>query len=324
MGKSSLRVQIMRRLQAEGFACVTIDLSEIGNRQITMEQWYGGLLYNLSNNLKLLDRVDIRSWWREHQFLSPVQRLSEWIEQVLLKEIAEKVIIFIDEIDSVLNLDFNIDDFFIFIRSCYNKRADRSEYKRLTFVLLGVATPSQLIQDSTRTPFNIGQAIQLRGFQLHEAQPLLQGLSEKVTNPQGVLKEVLAWTNGQPFLTQKIFKLIRNTSSSIPSHNIAKWMDNLVQTKVIENWESQDEPEHLKTIRDRLLNSQENPAQLLKLYQRIRQDREVVVVDNPVEKELLLSGLIIEQNGILKVHNRIYESIFNQLWIERTLGKYEL
>ena len=101
-------------------------------------------------------------------------------------------------------------------------------------------------------------------------------------------------------------------------------MKNLVQTKVIENWEYQDEPEHLRTIRDRLLNSQESTVQLLQLYQQIWHDREVISVDSPVEKELLLSGLVIEQNGILKVHNRIYKSIFDRLWIERTLGNYEL
>jgi hypothetical protein len=33
MGKSSLRVQIMQRLQSEGVACAAIDISEIGNRQ---------------------------------------------------------------------------------------------------------------------------------------------------------------------------------------------------------------------------------------------------------------------------------------------------
>lgn len=38
VGKSSLRVQIMKRLKAEGFACAAINLSEIGNRQTTPDQ----------------------------------------------------------------------------------------------------------------------------------------------------------------------------------------------------------------------------------------------------------------------------------------------
>jgi hypothetical protein len=118
-------------------------------------------------------------WWQEREGLSPIQRLGEFIEEGLLAEISQNIVIFIDEIDSVLKLDFK-DDFFALIRSCYNQRAENSEYRRLTFALLGVATPSDLIQDKSRTPFNVGRAIALQGFQLHEVQPLAQGLEGKV------------------------------------------------------------------------------------------------------------------------------------------------
>jgi PAS domain S-box-containing protein len=316
MGKSSLRVQIMKRLQAEDFACAAIDISEIGNQKLTLEQWYAGFIYILVSSLNLLDKVNIRTWWYEHEFLSPVQRLSKFIDEIVLENIGKNIVIFIDEIDSVLNLNFDIDDFFVLLRNFYNKRADIPKYKRLTFVFLGVATSSQLIQDRKRTPFNIGQAIQLSGFQLHEAQPLLQGLAERVGNAQNVLKEILAWTGGQPFLTQKLCKLIRNSSMNIPKGSEADRIENLVQTQVIENWETQDEPEHLKTIRDRLLNMECRVVEILKLYQAIWHQGNVVAVDSPEEKELLLSGLVVKQQGKLKVHNRIYKLVFNGDWIE--------
>jgi len=325
MGKSSLRVQIMQRLKAEGFACAAIDLSEIGNRQITLEQWYAGFVYILVSSLNLLDQVNIRTWWREYQFLSPVHRLSEFINQVLLQNISENIVIFIDEIDSLINLDFEIDDFFILLRSCYNKRADFPEYKRLSFVLLGVATPSQLIRDKSRTPFNIGQAIQLNGFQLHEAQPLLQGLIGRVGNPQAVLKEVLAWTSGQPFLTQKLCKLIYSSPLPIPNNDEAEWIEHLVQTQVIENWEFQDEPEHLRTIRARLLSNEQRASLLLRLYQQILQQGEVAVDDTLAQRELLLSGLVVKHIStsiaapVLTVYNQIYQAVFNQSWVEQQL-----
>lgn len=324
MGKSSLRVQMMRRLQAEGFACAAIDISEIGNRQLTAEQWYAGFVYGLANSLNLLDRVDIRTWWRERQMLSPVQRLGEFIQDVMLAHISQPIVVFIDEIDSVINLNFEIDDFFILLRACYNKRADHPDYQRFSVALFGVATPSQLIQDKTRTPFNIGQAIQLKDFQLHEAQPLLQGLADKVGNPQAVLREVLFWTNGQPFLTQKVCKLIRNTQEAIPLNQEAEWIENLVRTQIIENWEFNDEPEHLRTIRDRILKDRERSAQLLRLYQRVWQAEEIPVEESPEQLELLLSGLIIKHQDILKVHNRIYQVIFNQQWIDRMLADFPL
>ena len=39
MGKSSLRVRTMQRLQAEGIACAAVDITAIGTSDITPEQW---------------------------------------------------------------------------------------------------------------------------------------------------------------------------------------------------------------------------------------------------------------------------------------------
>ena len=316
MGKSSLMVRMMHHLQHEGVNCGVIDLTRIGSENTTPEQWYKGLIVELWRSFGLLRKVNFKTWWNELEATSPVQRLSQFIEEILLVEVVKKdntspnnLVIFIDEIDSILGLNFTVNDFFALIRSCYNQRSINSEYRRLTFALFGVATPGNLITDHQTTPFNIGKTIQLEGFKEHEAQPLLRGLTEKVSNPQTILKEVLAWTNGQPFLTQKLCKLIRNATSPIPTNQEAEWIANLVQTKVIENWESQDETEHLRTIRDRLFKSSQS-LQLLELYQQILHQREMVAVDSPEEKELLLSGLIVKQQGTLRVQNRIYESIF--------------
>ncbi|MEB3283072.1 MAG: AAA family ATPase [Lyngbya sp.] len=325
MGKSSLMVRMIHHLQHEGFSCGAIDLTRIGSENVTPEQWYRGLTVELWRSFGLLRKVNLKTWWQEQGDISPVQRLSQFIEEILLFEVGNEddtipknLIIFIDEIDSILSLNFPVSDFFTLIRSFYNQRSINSEYRRLTFAFFGVATPSDLISDHQRTPFNIGQAIQLEGFKEHEAQPLLQGLTDKVSNPQTVLKEVLAWTNGQPFLTQKLCQLIRDSSSVIPSNREAEWIANFVQRSIIENWESQDEPEHLRTIRDRLLKSKQS-VRLLELYRQILHQGERVAVDSSEEKELLLSGLVAKQQGVLKVNNRIYESIFDRSWVEQHL-----
>ncbi|MCY7279257.1 MAG: AAA-like domain-containing protein, partial [Phormidesmis sp. CAN_BIN44] len=44
MGKSSLRVRTMRRLQSEHIACVVIDVTAIGTQQVTPDRWYAGLV----------------------------------------------------------------------------------------------------------------------------------------------------------------------------------------------------------------------------------------------------------------------------------------
>ncbi|MGI0492259.1 AAA-like domain-containing protein [Alkalinema pantanalense CENA528] len=94
------------------------------------------------------------------------------------------------------------------IRSLYERRAERPEYQRLTFAFLGVATPYDLIRGKQHSSFNVGHAVEMGGFTEAEAQPLLRGLVGRVPEPQAVLRSVLDWTGGQPFLTQKVLSLV--------------------------------------------------------------------------------------------------------------------
>ncbi|NMF63143.1 AAA-like domain-containing protein, partial [Brasilonema octagenarum] len=326
MGKSSLKIRTMRRLQAEGFACVDIDITSIGTAELTSEQWYAGIINAIINSLELYENFDLNTWWSSEGLLSPVNRLGKFLETVLLQSINKNLVIFVDEIDSVLSLTFERDDFFALIRECYNNRATKPDYQRLTFALLGVATPSDLIQDKRRTPFNIGRAIQLTGFQLQEAKPLAGGLAVKTNNPKTAMAAILDWTGGQPFLTQKLCQMILDADDEIPENRVAESVEELVQTRVISNWESQDEPEHLKTIRDRILRGGgQRTGRLLAIYQQILTSPYqggfggISAADTPEQMHLRLSGLVVEQLGHFKVYNRIYESIFNSNWVNQQL-----
>ncbi|MEG4913976.1 WD40 domain-containing protein [Microcoleus sp. B7-D4] len=320
MGKSSLRVQTMAKLQQEGFACAGVDITSIGTSDITPEEWYFGIIDSLVNSFELYNHFDSYDWWTNHDLVSPVQRFSKFIPEVLLKFIDKSIVIFVDEIDSVLALPFNIDDFFALIRDCFNQRADKPDYKRLTFALIGVAAPSDLISNHLRTPFNIGRAIELTGFQLTEAQPLAVGLETQAKNSRSLLKAVLYWTGGQPFLTQKTCKLLLNYGNSASIQNPDDWVANLVREKVIQNWEGQDEPEHLKTIRDRILRSEQRASRLLGLYQQILQYNEIAADDTAEQMELRLTGLVVKQADKIKVYNPIYQAVFNRDWVEKQLA----
>lgn len=321
MGKSSLRVRTMQRLQAEGIDCAAIDITAIGSQGVDAEKWYAGVVRNLVSGFNLGSRFNLRTWWREREFLPPVQRLGEFINEVLLAETEHHLAIFVDEIDSILSLSFPIDDFFAFIRACYNQRVDQPAYHRLTFALLGVATPSDLIQDKTRTPFNVGRAIDLQGLQAHEAQPLEQGFVGKAENPAAVMRAVLKWTGGQPFLTQKLCQGMQAANEAIPNGAEAEWVKRWVRANLIDNWESQDEPEHLRTIRDRLLRNERQTGRLLGLYQQILQQGGISADDTPEQMELRLTGLVVKREEYLRVYNPIYAEVFNREWVDRALAK---
>lgn len=338
MGKSSLRVRAMQRLQADGTVCAFIDLTGIGKEDVNPEKWYAGIVNSLVSSCQLGSQINWRNWWRDRRDLfSPLQRFSLFIEEVVLVEIESNIVIFVDEIDRVLSMNFSTDEFFALIRWFYNQRVDNPLYQRLTFALLGVATPADLIADKTQTPFNIGKAINLGGFTINEVQPLIDGWQGQVANPESAIAQILDWTGGQPFLTQKLCKLVlddvlerinRNRQDACSTRDRQdacsttdrQDVERLVQLRIVENWESQDEPEHLKTIRDRILRNQQKAGQLLGLYQQILQ-QEIGTDGSPEQTDLRLSGLVVHHAGRLKVYNRIYAEVFNLEWVDKQLGK---
>ncbi|MEA5601202.1 AAA-like domain-containing protein [Nostoc sp. UHCC 0252] len=351
MGKSSLLQRTSSRLRQEGYSCIYLDVTTLGSEDTTPEQWYKGVIISLFYALNLVEKVKFKQWWEMQAGLSSVQKLHQFIEEVLLPNSkAEHIFIFIDEIDSLLSLSFPVSDFFAWIRHCYNQQAHDANFQRLGFTLFGVASPSDLISDKRRTPFNIGTAIDLHGFQLHEATPLLKGLEEVITQPEAVLQEILYWSGGQPFLTQKLCQLIVHTALEtcnrkidLPPGTEASWIEQFVRSQIIQHWEAKDDPEHLRTIRDRLLFNEHRAGRLLGLYQRVLQAEEtgeqgaggrgqrkdklytslsdllVPTDDSQEQAELLLSGLVEKHNGYLKIKNPIYRNVFNAEWVIKYL-----
>ena len=309
MGKSSLMIKTADRLRTKNISCAFSDISILGTCDVSPEQWYKSFAYQLLESLDL-DELDLDAWWLKNNSLTAIDCLGKVFKDIILAEISTKIVIFIDEIDSIIKLPFK-DDFFALIRGCYNKRTVNDDYKRLTFCLLGVATPPDLIEDKVRTPFNIGHPIDLVGFTTKEAKTaLIPGFSRSIEQPEILLKEVIAWTGGQPFLTQKLCQLIAKYSDSYHPN-----LEKIIKQYMIDDWESQDHPQHFRTIRDRLLYDPNNILKVLEIYQQILEGNKIIVDDSLAQSQLRLSGIVVKKEKYLQVYNPIYKRIFDRHWI---------
>ncbi len=317
MGKSSLMARTAQRLN-RGVNTAIIDLTQIGGEQgtIILDQWYYGIIHQILRALGI--KVDLQGWWNDRQQVSPVQRLTECFNDLILQQTQKALVIFIDEIDSTINLPFT-DDFFAAIRACHNARATNDAYERLTFVLLGVATPSQLIKDQTRTPFNVGHRIDLTDFSWEEAKPLAQGLGPDALQSEALLQRVLEWTGGHPYLTQKLCHLLtQHNGQTLNPEDV----DRLVEKHFLAPESSKDEY-NLKFVRDRLTSEPEETRELLQLYRNILKGQ--AITDDTlsrVHNNLKLSGLVVPQSeGALTIRNKIYQQVFDVEWVETTLPR---
>ena len=309
MGKSSLMIRTAERLYAENVRSVIVDLTNLG-AEVTADQWYKGFLITLEDQLGL--STNTARWWQEHQELGVAHRFNLFLRKVVLAEVPERVVIFVDEIDTTLRLPFT-DDFFTAIRYLYNARADTPELARLSFVLIGVATPGDLIKDPERTPFNIGQRVELTDFTLAEARPLLAGLPLSAEDTEQVLRRVLYWTSGHPYLTLRLF---RSFTDKAPED----WTEKTVARRVAELYfgtmTAQDS--NLQFVRDMLTKKAFDPAAVLETYRAIRRGRKVRDEELSLVKSWLkLSGVVCPDTGLLRVRNRIYETVFTTGWVRQ-------
>ena len=326
MGKSSLRVRVGNRLKQEGYRCAALDLTKVGGDDyLSPGQWYRSLITDLNRSLSLLSDADFDAWLAERDDLTSAYVLSQFIEDVVLVETREEsVVVFIDEIDNVLSLSFDTTDLFAVIRSCYNERADNVEYARLNFSLLGVATPAQLMRDTSRTPFNIGKAIRLTPLELAQAQPLEAGLVGWTESPAQVLKAIFQWTGGQPYLTQRLCELVQEDAmenGAVVTASASGKVSELVEQHVLKNWQLQDEHNHFKTIQDRMLRKGHLVNRVLALYGQVLIKREIEVdYADEATVELRLSGGVVQSGQTLRPFNEIYKHVFDAGWIATNLA----
>ena len=306
MGKSSLMIRTAERLAAAGAVPVVVDLTEFG-AQTTAEQWYKGFLLSVQDQAVL--RTPAADWWAQQADQSFAHKFTRYFREVALKERAERLVVFVDEIDTTLRLDFT-DDFFAAIRFLYQQRAAEPDLNRLSFVLIGVATPGDLIKDPTRTPFNVGYRLELSDFTLDEASGLADHLAVPDPLRRDLIRWILHWTNGHPYLT---LRAIRSLAESSPSAWTASLVDERIEELFLRAGAESDS--NLQFVRDMLTKKAFNREAILRTYWNIRRGREVVDKElDQVGNWLKLSGVVRRQDGVLRVRNPIYERVFDERW----------
>lgn len=392
MGKTSLRNRVARRLHQEGCRIIHLDLTALG-QNLTAEQWYNGLLYHVGVSSDLEDELE--DFWEAHCHLGPALRWVRALTEVVLPRSSAPLIVFIDEIDAVLSLPFKADELFAAIRELYNRRVHHPDLNCLTFCLIGVAAPTDLIRDTRMTPFNIGVRIELTDFSPEEAAVLAQGLvpspptplpdssaaqtgrgetdtvlwsspdavptaAEESNRPGGstvttsdgenrgngrlpspsalaresgrgvggegqrLLARILYWTNGHPYLTQRLCAVVAEAIENRKSKIENGLVDRLCRELFLTGGGRETE-DNLKFVSNRLLRSEADVSSLLDLYSKVQSGKRVPDDEtNPLADLLKLSGVARVVDGVLKVRNRIYERVFDKGWIQAHLPDAEL
>jgi formylglycine-generating enzyme required for sulfatase activity len=308
MGKTSLVYRTMALMEGEGYRFAYFDLSPLKNED-SPQLYFQGVVKALARKLKL--DLDLPQFWARHADESLSLGFMDFF-RVALERLDGRIVIILDEIDSTLERDFT-DDLFTAIRSLYTSRPEEPALKRLSFCLVGVATPNELIKARRTTPYNIGRTLWLADFDPlnDDLSPFLAALHADPDIAGQLLMRILHWTGGQPYLTARLCEEARRkgaaTAAAIDAlveHDFTS-LDGLRQDAHFE--------QTLRFINERAARS----GDLMSLYERLLKGESLPdQAANIAYAQLKLSGLARRDGqGRLRTRNRLYEKLFDLSWV---------
>lgn len=316
MGKTSLMLHALPQLRESGRAAIVLELGQLGGREGGGDsgRWFYTFAHRVLRELRI--KLPLQQWWQDRVGLTATQRLVEFFRELVLAETTGQLVVFIDDLEVLEGLGF-AGDFLLSLRSCLAAASTDPEFRRLSFVLLGVTTPARLTPDPALGPFEFSESIPLEDFTLAETAALAAGLPVADTHARVLLERVHYWTSGQPYLTQKLCRALAR-SELLGSGE--EEVDRLVAGRLLNPAVLRSEP-LLGHVATRLQDRARRRAQLLSLYGRVRKGLRVPVDPmSPLQDRLWLLGLAVDDGrGRLRLRNRVFAAAFTTRWVNQQL-----
>ncbi|MCC4782894.1 AAA-like domain-containing protein [Vibrio lentus] len=303
MGKTNLLINAKRNLESPDDIITYIDLS---NKFESARDCFRNIIDTIiETNYEIFEEVEISILNRREKVKASEHKEHSHELRLLLKKIKGKLVISLDEIDSLTQADYS-DKIFAQIRSVYFDRVNFSEFNRLTYILSGVAEPSDIIKDSSISPFNIGQKIFLGDFSQDEYKDFL--IKSNIHLDKKVEDRIFFWTNGNPRLTWEVCSSVEDIILSDGNITTDK-VDEIIKIQYLTNY---DKPpiDHIRTLVSR--DSKLRDGVIALKYGKSES------VSDDIKSKLYLSGILDSnyEKGKVKIKNRIIDLALDDSWLE--------
>lgn len=223
--------------------------------------------------------------------------------RLLLKCTKKKIIIVLDEIDSLVSSPFS-DMIFAQIRSMYFSRINFPDYERLTYVLSGVAEPTDLIKNKNISPFNIGEKIYLEDFARAEFDGFIS--KSNLHLAAECLDRIYHWTKGNPRTTWDLCSELEDLTLQ-GQHIDKNIVDEVVQKLYLRDFDRAP-IDHIRTlvetdkiIRDAVISIRWGKGEY---------------IDDKTKSRLYLAGITGTAGGDPVIKNRIIDESLSDNWIK--------
>jgi len=315
-GKSSLALRLSKILECEDNVCSLVCIKSSESNLLTRDL-YVLLADQICKRLSLENErfnsgfpIDINDRQRSELSSSDIENLLTNVASYLSNR---KLLIFVDDIHK---LEKNcLQDFIELI-----KKANTQSEGSIFFILLGNYYPSNFSTIS-RKLLQIAAMFEIGSFS-GECHPLQNGINLSPRNKDLLIKELLVYTQGQPFLTIYLLHLSSKYISN-ESNNLNYLINDFIQQEVIQNRDiNYLLDNHFQRISDYFIRGD---PQLLKakfyaleIYKSLL-DSSILCHYNKkslLHKILIESGLAIRFEKFIRIANLVYKKVFDRALIE--------
>jgi tetratricopeptide (TPR) repeat protein len=309
MGKTNLLLHAKRKYQKKGDIFVYLDVS---NPLETVLEFFNSIVDAIIDTGLLPDSV-VSELLQEREKAPPLaaHRLHERELRKILAVIPGKLVIFLDEVDALGSRQYS-DQVFAYIRSIYfAARTNFPEFNRLSYVLSGVAEPSELIKNKDISPFNIGQKIYLDDFSRDEFNQLCKKADQAFD--LNALERIFYWTSGNPRMSWDILAWLGERHGD-GTHVGESHVDAAVDELYLKNF---DLPpvDHIRNLVEKDIELQ---TALISMHFG-KSD----AIPSHVTNKLYLAGIarLESSSGLVKIRNRIIADSLSLGWVQELEGK---
>lgn len=309
-GKSSLASRTALSLKKEGVHVASITLSGI-EAVADVEHLYRWFIKRLKAELNFATAPT--EWWLRQAAGGSAERLKSLWQEVILSELNGPIVILIDELNLQNKEHRFVTELLSFIEWCYKERQNHPELKRLTFALFGVVTPHLLANQNRQFFLEVGKAVDLQDFSRQETQQLEEQLLLIYPDKgKTIFDRIYFWTHGHPYLTQRLCQAVAEIGDV---HWDDERVDNTMQSLFLSS-AAQNSDSNIEAARQ-IVTGSSHHRQVINLYEQVLNDEPVNGnAQSAAYEQLKLSGLVAGENGSLKVRNPIYQSVFDNRWLD--------
>lgn len=209
MGKTSLLYRVLAAAEAHGKRTICLNFREFDAETLQdANAFFLQFCRRISEELGMDDQVDT-SW---NATSTNPANCRRYITRYVLNEVDTTVVLALENVDVIFGSPFR-SDFFGMLRSWHDDSQYRPIWKKLDRVLVTSTEPYQFIEDLNKSPFNVGEVIDLDDFTVEQAVALNRRYQAPLSGAE--MQQLHQLLHGHPYLVRRALYWIARHATSL-------------------------------------------------------------------------------------------------------------